>query len=126
MGGIRGAKNNADENLYWQGEAQPVEVSEEEYLSFNTAIEAAMSGDMDSSREKIEKFMVDYPESQLSLDASNMLAELKVASQVTEESSVEIESQATEEGVGTGADNSVDSGQAQSDVKDESPSTPSE
>jgi len=69
VGGVRGAKNRAVEDLYWKGEEVSVEISEEELGKFSSALRLVEEGRMHLAGEVFEQFIEEYPDSRLSEDA---------------------------------------------------------
>lgn len=79
VGGVRGAKDQTAENLYWKGEEKPLVVSEEELASFNSAALAAMEGRNDVALSQFQQFLGSYPQSALKPDALAAIAQLQPA-----------------------------------------------
>ncbi len=69
VGGVRGAKNEAGEDLYWKGEEVNPKVSEQELAKFVEALKTAEAGELDAARLLFEGFVVEFPESELKPDA---------------------------------------------------------
>ena len=69
VGGVRGAKNRAVEDLYWKGEEVSVEISEEELGTFSSALRLVEEGRMQLAGEVFEQFIEEYPDSRLIEDA---------------------------------------------------------
>lgn len=81
VGGVRGAKNAAAENLYWKGEVKPIEVDAAEYAAFNEALSDAEQGDFSAAEEKFSAFLVSYPESSLKGEVATALKEIAALKQ---------------------------------------------
>lgn len=79
VGGVRGAKDQSADSLYWKDEEKKIEVPEEELNSFNSAYESAVSGKNEDATQKFEGFLKDYPQSALRSDALTALQTLKGA-----------------------------------------------
>ncbi len=75
VGGVRGAKDEGAESLYWKG--KEVEVKKEELESFNSALDLAIKGDKAESIKRFEEFLKKYPASTLAKDARESLKVLK-------------------------------------------------
>jgi hypothetical protein len=80
VGGVRGAKNDGGKDLYWKGEDVASKVSEQELDKFKEALTIAEAGDLDQARQLFEKFVTDYPDSDLKGDALLALKEMGTAS----------------------------------------------
>ena len=85
VGGVRGAKDQAADSLYWKAE-EKVEKTEElpsidetEYARFSEALQAAAGGKHDEATAKFEAFLKDYPQSTLRPDAEEALQTLLAA-----------------------------------------------
>jgi len=76
-GGVRGAKDESFDTLYWKGKDEAV--SEEEFNKFNLALEYALSGDNEKALESFEEFLEGYPQSPLRQDAEKAITHLKAA-----------------------------------------------
>jgi hypothetical protein len=79
VGGVRGAKDQTAENLYWKGEEKALVVSEEELSSFNNASLAAMEGRNEVALSQFQQFLSSYPQSALKPDALAAIAQLQPA-----------------------------------------------
>jgi hypothetical protein len=69
VGGVRAAREDAAENLYWKGREADVVVTAEELDAFNAALNLAMEGQSEASLKGFEAFLNEYPESTLRNDA---------------------------------------------------------
>ena len=69
VGGVRGAKSDGGNDLYWKGEAVSPSVSEQELEKFKEALTMAELGDLVQARALFEKFVIEYQDSVLKEDA---------------------------------------------------------
>jgi hypothetical protein len=69
VGGVRGAKSDGGNDLYWKGEAVSPSVSEQELEKFKEALIMAEAGDLVQARDLFEKFVTEYQDSILKEDA---------------------------------------------------------
>lgn len=84
VGGVRGAKDQAADSLYWKSEERMPERAEEpspaidetEYARFSEALQAASAGKRDEATTKFTAFLKDYPQSPLRPDAEEALKTL--------------------------------------------------
>lgn len=100
VGGVRGAKNAAVENLYWKGEVKQLEVDAAEYAAFNEALSDAEQGDLTAAQEKFSAFLENYPESSLKGDVTVALEEIAALQQpvaVEESAAAPVEGEAAAE-----------------------------
>ena len=77
VGGVRGGKDQSNDNLYWKGEEPQVKVNETEYANFNDAFQAATEGRTAEATAKFDSFLKDYPQSALREDALLALQNLQ-------------------------------------------------
>ena len=77
VGGVRGAKDQAGDTLYWKGEEAPLVVAEEELADFNQASLAAMNGETATALARFQQFLRAYPQSALRPDAVAAIAQLQ-------------------------------------------------
>lgn len=75
VGGVRGAKDETGDTLYWKGK-EP-QVSKDELESFNKALDSATKGQKADAIRKFEAFLKQYPSSALAGDAKESLKKLK-------------------------------------------------
>ncbi len=78
VGGVRGVKNESADMLYWKDSEDGIAVSEEELEIFKTALQFAEEGQVREAGAIFEKFMKDFPDSQLSEDARMAVAVIQV------------------------------------------------
>ncbi|MGA1823206.1 MAG: hypothetical protein ACMUIP_00990 [bacterium] len=79
VGGVRGAKDDSANTLYWKGEeTKAVTVGEDELEKFTAALESATAGNVDESKKLFEEFLALYPKSTLREDALAAINELGV------------------------------------------------
>ncbi len=76
VGGVRGAKNEKVDDLYWKGKEQDIAVAAKELADFNMALESAVGGDSGQAVRQFEDFLTLYPLSPLRQDALQALAQL--------------------------------------------------
>lgn len=74
VGGVRGARDESAETLYWKGREQPIFADFDELEKFNIALEYAMAGENEKAIAEFKDFISMYPESQLKGDAEEALA----------------------------------------------------
>ncbi len=79
VGGVRGAKSDNGNDLYWKGEAVSPSVSEQELEKFKEALTMAEVGDLVEARTLFEKFVVEYQDSILKEDALMALQGMSAA-----------------------------------------------
>ena len=79
VGGVRGAKDQSADTLYWKDEAVKTTVDETEYKRFNDAYQLANDGKGAEAISQFESFLKDYPQSALRDDAQQALASLREA-----------------------------------------------
>ena len=77
VGGVRGARNEDDSELYWKGKEDVLAVSEGELTAFNEAMQTAIDGDKTRAAELFESFVAQYPMSELRQDSLHALENLK-------------------------------------------------
>ena len=73
VAGVRGAKENTKQKLYWKGKAGEEPVTEEELGKFRSGVEFAANGDGAAAARELEAFMKQYPDSALIPDAKKTL-----------------------------------------------------
>ncbi|PLX97401.1 MAG: hypothetical protein C0621_00030 [Desulfuromonas sp.] len=74
VGGVRGSLETPAAQLYWKGEALPLEMDEAEMQAFNDAVTAADQEDSDHAITLFEAFIELYPQSPLQADARKAIA----------------------------------------------------
>lgn len=74
VGGVRGAKDEGGEALYWKGKET---VSKEELERFSTAVDYATKGEKQEAIKRFEDFLKKYPKSALVDDVKKSLKILK-------------------------------------------------
>jgi hypothetical protein len=79
VGGVRGAKSDGGNDLYWKGEAVSPVVSEQELEKFKEALTMAEVGDFGEARTLFEKFVIEYKDSILKEDALMALQGMSAA-----------------------------------------------
>ena len=79
VGGVRGAKDDSANTLYWKGEETKTTVGIDELDKFTAAIESATEGKADESKKLFEEFLALYPKSPLREDALAAITELGVS-----------------------------------------------
>ena len=77
VGGVRGAKNESAEALYWKGKEIDENVGEDELNKFKTALEYAFNGNEKDSLREFNEFLTQYPNSPLKEDAIQAMENLK-------------------------------------------------
>ena len=77
VGGVRAAKSESGQSLYWKGENVPPTVSEQELEAFKQALTLAESGELTQGRDLFEQFLDDYPKSFMKDDALFALQEIR-------------------------------------------------
>ena len=77
VGGVRGAKNESAEALYWKGKEIDENVGEDELNKFKTALEYAINGNEKDSLREFNEFLTQYPNSPLKEDAIQAIKNLK-------------------------------------------------
>ncbi|MBE0501566.1 MAG: hypothetical protein IBX47_09000 [Desulfuromonadales bacterium] len=77
VGGVRGARSDSGEDLYWKGEPILAQASEQELESFKEALTRVEAGELEHGQDLFEKFVVDYPESIMKDDALLALQEIR-------------------------------------------------
>ncbi|TAJ76241.1 MAG: hypothetical protein EPO42_12920 [Gallionellaceae bacterium] len=75
VGGVRGALSDAHD-IYWKGEAVPVEIDPAELGAFKKAMDLATTGETKQARDAFAEFVKNYPNSSLRKDADQALAAL--------------------------------------------------
>lgn len=75
VGGVRGAKDESADALYWKGRKD--NVSKAEFEKFNLAVEHALNGNTEKSLKTFEEFLKEYPRSPLASDAKTALKRLR-------------------------------------------------
>jgi hypothetical protein len=91
VGGVRGAKDESADSVYWKGR-EHAEIDEEELLKFTAAVDFAMNGENEKAMKELEEFLSAYPDSPLRVDALEALATLKEEPAVEAEPAAETES----------------------------------
>jgi TolA-binding protein len=76
VGGVRGAKENSSEGLYWKGEDKK-EVTDDEVTAFRTALDYASIGKLNEAAAQFDTFVHLFPNSMLRDDALQAIKELK-------------------------------------------------
>lgn len=69
VGGVRAAKDQSDETLYWKDEDLGARISDAELSSFKDAYQAVEAGKKDEASTKFADFIKAYPQSPLRSDA---------------------------------------------------------
>lgn len=77
VGGVRGAKEQTSDSLYWKNESKKEAIDEVEYTRFNEAYQAATSGQTEDAAARFEAFLKDFPQSTLKPEAEEALAALR-------------------------------------------------
>ncbi len=73
---VRGSETPDTPPLYWKGKKGEGKVQAPEIKDFETAIDAALSGDSVAAKEKLQSFVLAYPQSSLVADANETLTKL--------------------------------------------------
>lgn len=76
VGGVRGALSDAHD-IYWKGEAVPVEIDPAELGAFKKAMDLAATGETKQAHDAFAEFVKNYPNSSLRKDADQALAALE-------------------------------------------------
>lgn len=76
VGGVRGAQIESDD-LYWKGESVAQEVNLDELTDFKNALTLYDAGNSEGAKNAFGKFVKDYPQSSLLVDANQALELLK-------------------------------------------------
>lgn len=80
VGGVRGAKNEVGKELYWKGEEVAAKgVGAQELGRFDQALKAVEEGEIEAARQLFENFVIEFPESELKVDALFVLNEMAKA-----------------------------------------------
>ncbi len=77
VGGVRGAKDESTDKLYWKDKEIEMNVSQEEIDKFNNAVSLAVDGKGKAAEKGFEEFLAAYPKSPLKNDAQSALKELR-------------------------------------------------
>lgn len=78
-GGVRGAKEDTANTLYWKGKEKGNIVTKDELTSFNDALDFAINGYNAEAASRFEKFLKMYPSSPLAGDAQSALSKLQAS-----------------------------------------------
>ncbi len=78
VGGVRGAKNDESADIYWKGKDKTLEMSEEELLKFNQAVETKMKGDNELALKQFEEFLALYPQSSYRVEGLQAVDKIKL------------------------------------------------
>lgn len=62
-GGVRGAKNDEVNDIYWKGKDKVVDMTDEEMQKFTLAVDTKLKGDNEQALKLFEEFLVTYPQS---------------------------------------------------------------
>ncbi|MDY6854556.1 MAG: hypothetical protein SWO11_07585 [Thermodesulfobacteriota bacterium] len=79
VGGVRGAKDESAEALYWKGKEIDEKVGEDELNKFKTALEHAINGNDKDSLKVFNELITQYSNSPLKEDAIQAMEKLKIA-----------------------------------------------
>jgi TolA-binding protein len=77
VGGVRGAREEGSDELYWKGLKKEPAVDEKELGEFQAALDLAVEGRNDEALKAFEEFLRSYPESALREDAEGAVERLK-------------------------------------------------
>jgi len=77
VGGVRGAKNDEANDIYWKGKEKSVEMAEEELQLFNLAVASKIKGDNELALKQFEEFLVTYPQSAFRVEGLQAAEKLK-------------------------------------------------
>lgn len=80
VAGVRAARQDKGDTLYWKDEKKQIVVAEEELELFKAAVNKAMEGDRGGALKMFERFSVSYPESPLNIDAKKAIENLTAGS----------------------------------------------
>lgn len=78
VGGVRGAKDDDANSLYWKGK-DGSSLSQDELDMFNSAIDLATKGKDDDAVRMFDKFLVSYPNSSLAEDARQSITTIRAS-----------------------------------------------
>ena len=73
VAGVRGAKGDPADKVYWKGKKNEEAVTEEEMAVFKEGIDLAARGERPAAIKEFETFMAKYPDSPLIPDAKKTL-----------------------------------------------------
>ncbi len=77
VGGVRGARNDSPEDVYWKGREKEKPVAEEELRKFNQALETKLKGDNEKALALFEEFLSAYPQSALRIEGLQAVEKIK-------------------------------------------------
>jgi TolA-binding protein len=77
VGGVRGAKSDEANDMYWKGKEKGVEIGEDELEKFKLAVETKSKGDNALALKHFEEFLRDYPKSSLRAECQEAVDRLK-------------------------------------------------
>ncbi|MEE9913476.1 MAG: hypothetical protein K4571_17325 [Deltaproteobacteria bacterium] len=78
VGGVRGAKNESDKDIYWKGKDKSPQVTEEELQKFQFALDIKIKGNNEEALKLFEEFMKAYPQSSLRVEGLQAIEKIKM------------------------------------------------
>jgi len=78
QGGVRGAKNDEANDVYWKGKDKTVEMTDEEMQKFGLAMETKLKGDNEQALKLFEEFLVMYPQSSFRLQGMQAAEKIRL------------------------------------------------
>jgi hypothetical protein len=88
-GGVRGAKNDDANDIYWKGKDKTVEMTDEEMQKFSLAMETKLKGDNEQALKLFEEFLVMYPQSSFRLEGMQATEKIRTEIAATKNSPVQ-------------------------------------
>ncbi len=77
VGGVRGAKEESADKLYWKNKEVEMNVAQDELDEFNSALTLAVDGNVEEAKKGFETFLATYPDSHLCGDAQTAIKQLQ-------------------------------------------------
>ncbi len=77
VGGVRGAKNDPKEDVYWKGKEKSQAVTEEELKKFNLALDTKLKGNNEQALKLFDDFLKSYPQSPLRVEGLQAVEKIK-------------------------------------------------
>jgi hypothetical protein len=77
VGGVRGAKNESADNMYWKGKDKSPSVPEEELQKFRSALDTKVKGNNEEALKLFQEFLKAYPQSSLRVEGLQAVDKIK-------------------------------------------------
>lgn len=77
-GGVRGAKNDEANDVYWKGKDKTVDMADDELQKFSAAVATKIKGDNEQALKLFEEFLAMYPQSSFRVEGMQAAEKIRL------------------------------------------------